>query len=76
MYAKIIIDIASEQVDRLFTYRIPASLKIEAGMRVEVPFGHQSKEGYVLEVCDHAAWDESKIRDITAVLEDYPVLLP
>ena len=39
MYAEIIIDIASEQIDRVFTYRVPEDMRLAPGMRVRVPFG-------------------------------------
>ena len=39
MYAEIIVDIASEQVDRVFTYRVPDGMELEPGFRVKVPFG-------------------------------------
>ena len=37
-------------VDRLFTYRVPESLRAEAvpGRRVRVPFGPRSATGYVV----------------------------
>ncbi len=76
MYAEIIVDIASEQVDRVFTYLVPDTLRVEPGMRVRVPFGPREKEGYVVRLKETADYDESKIKPILAALEDYPALLP
>lgn len=76
MYAQVIVDIAHENVDRVYSYRIPAGMEIERGMRVKVPFGRQVKEGYVLELSDNAGYDADRIRDVIAPLEDYPALLP
>ena len=76
MYAEIIVDIASEQVDRVFTYRVPDTLNVLPGMRVRVPFGPREKEGYVIRLKDTADYDESKIKPILATLENYPALLP
>ena len=76
MYAEIIVDIASEQVDRVFTYLVPDTLSIVPGMRVRVPFGPREKEGYVIRLKDTADYDESKIKPILATLENYPALLP
>ena len=45
MYAEIIVDIASEQVDRVFTYLVPDTLPLKPGMRVRVPFGPGKKRG-------------------------------
>ena len=76
MYAEIIVDIASEQVDRVFTYAVPDTLNILPGMRVRVPFGPREKEGYVIRLKERSDYDESKIKPILAALEDYPALLP
>ena len=77
-YAEVIVDIATEQVDRVFTYRIPEQLegRLGPGYRVRVPFGRREKEGYVLRIKDTADYDENRIRDVIAPLEDYPALLP
>ena len=76
MYAEIIVDIASEQVDRVFTYAVPDTLSVVPGMRVRVPFGPREKEGYVIRLKEQAGYDEKKIKPILAALEDYPALLP
>ncbi len=76
MYAEIIVDIASEEVDRVFTYRAPDTLNIQPGMRVRVPFGPREKEGFVIRLKETADYDESKIKPILAALENYPALLP
>ena len=76
MYAEIIVDIASEQVDRVFTYAVPDTLTIMPGMRVRIPFGPREKEGYVIRLKETADYDESKIKPILAALETYPALLP
>ncbi|MBR0228593.1 MAG: primosomal protein N' [Clostridia bacterium] len=76
MYAEIIVDIASEQVDRVFTYLVPDTLPLKPGMRVRVPFGPREKEGYVIRLKDTADYDEKKIKPVLAALEDYPALLP
>jgi len=76
VYAEIIVDIASEQVDRVFTYSIPDSMKLQPGMRVRVPFGPREKEGFVIRLKDQADYDENKIKPVLSTLEDYPALLP
>ena len=77
-YAEVIVDIATEQVDRVFTYRVPPALEGKAGVgyRVRIPFGPREKEGYILRMKDTADYEESKVKDIAALLEDYPALLP
>ena len=75
-FADIIVDISSEQVDRLFTYRIPEGMELCPGQRVTVPFGRQQREGFVIELKDECSLDEAHIRPVTRPLENYPVILP
>lgn len=67
-YAKVIIDISAEAIDRAFTYRIPEefSEKIRSGVRVKVPFGsgNRTRNGYVTEITESVDFDESKIKAI------------
>lgn len=76
MYAQVIVDIAHESVDRVFTYRVPEGMALQVGMRVCVPFGPRQKEGCVLGFSDQTDLEESKIKSVIAPLEDYPALLP
>ncbi|MBE5776904.1 MAG: primosomal protein N' [Clostridiales bacterium] len=78
MYAEVIVDIASEQVDRVFTYRVPDAFSsmLFQGSRVRVPFGFREKEGFIIRLKETADYDESRIKDIIAPLENYPALLP
>lgn len=76
MYAQIIIDIANSAIDRVFTYLIPASLNVEPGHHVLVPFGrgNSPKEGFVLSVSESTSVQDCK--SIFKTIEPYPVLLP
>ncbi|MBR4442119.1 MAG: primosomal protein N' [Clostridia bacterium] len=75
-YAEVIVDLSSEQVDRLFTYRVPEGMKLAPGQRVEVPFRTKSLEGFVIELRETTELDEKIIRPVLRVLEDYPAILP
>ncbi len=75
-YADVIVDIQSEQVDRVFTYAVPDGVSLEAGYRVLAPFGPRRVEGYVVSVSAHTDLPEEKIRSIIRALEDYPAILP
>ena len=75
-YAQVIIDIAHADVDRLFTYEAPEGMALKVGSRVSVPFGRQTKEGYILGFSGKSGLDPSRIRPILEPLEDYPALLP
>lgn len=75
-YAQVIVDIAHAEVDRLFTYLIPEGMQLKPGMRVQVPFGRQVKEGFVLGLTDHSDLPQEKLKAVIEPLEDYPVLMP
>ena len=73
MYAEILIEIKNKHVDKTFTYHIPDNLvdKIKVGMRVTVPFGKITLEGYVLNLLNSSSIET---KDIYNVLDTYPVL--
>ena len=75
-YAQVIVDVASANTDRVFTYRMPPGMALPPGTRVTVPFGRQTLEGVVLHLTDEPGIEESRIRDIIGALEDYPAVLP
>ena len=75
MYAQVIVDIVHEAVDRTFIYRIPENMTLEPGQRVEVPFGHQTKEGIVLALTSECTLEEGKVRSVSRKLEEYPAVL-
>jgi primosomal protein N' (replication factor Y) len=61
----------------VFTYDVPESLReiVQAGTRVLVPFRNKSLVGVVTELTEQAPAD-TKIRDITKVLDTRPALTP
>jgi primosomal protein N' (replication factor Y) (superfamily II helicase) len=71
--AKIAVSAAVFAIDKPYSYRIPASLAVRAGMRVTVPFGKGNKkcEGIVLMTQEG---DESRLKAVERALDDEPVL--
>ena len=61
---------------RNFSYRLPESMKgkVCIGARVKVPFGPQQLIGLVLNITDECDVPENKIKSITAILDDKPLL--
>lgn len=77
LYANIILDISHEKIDHPFSYRIPDFLQeqIQPGVGVLVPFGKGDKvrTGYVLEVTDQCAYEESRIKEIQGLSQTVAV---
>lgn len=78
MIAKVIVDVASKSVDYKFDYIIPEQLEsvIQPGVRVIVPFGPRTIQGYVMEVTAEpdAQLDVSKLKKIIEVKDIQPEL--
>jgi len=68
MYAKIIVDIIHEQLDKVFEYRIPEELEavVKVGMEVAIPFGNGNREitGYIVSISDTCEYDPEKLKEI------------
>lgn len=77
-YALIRVSVPHKNVDKIFHYIIPAHLqgKLTVGMRVYVPFGGGNKriEGYVLGFSDTTDIEESRLKAILDINEDYSIL--
>ena len=74
-YAQVIVDIASADTDRVFTYRLPDGMRICEGTRVLVPFGRQTLEGCVIALSGSAELPEDRIRDVIQALDGFPAIL-
>ena len=74
MYAKVIVDISNDAVDRLFDYVALDDTKV--GMRVRVPFAGRTVLGYVIGLSEHTDFDKNKIKPIIKNLESVPKLKP
>ncbi|HIU06642.1 MAG TPA: primosomal protein N', partial [Candidatus Onthoplasma faecigallinarum] len=74
MYARVIVDISNDAVDRIFDYK--ALEDTQVGMRVKVPFANRTVMGYVIELSDTTDVDIKKIKPIIKNLESVPKLKP
>ncbi|MBO4376359.1 MAG: primosomal protein N' [Lachnospiraceae bacterium] len=74
MYARVIIEISHESLDRTFEYRIPESLKgkIEVGNMVKIPFGKANRmiTGYVTDITKTSEYPDEKIKDLAGVVKN------
>ena len=71
LYANVIVNIAHENVDRPFQYRIPASLhgRLEPGMSVVIPFGKSNRQisGVIIEQTNQAEYPPDKLKEIIGI---------
>ena len=73
MIAKIAVSAATFAIDKPYSYRIPAGLEVQPGMRVQIPFGRGNRrtEGVVLSL---EQGEEDKLKSIDSVLDEAPLL--
>ena len=72
MIARVIVDISSSQVDRVFDYSaIDGAVR---GSRVLVPFGARNIEGYVIDLAESTDVPPDKLKSIYSLLDDRPIV--
>ena len=78
MIAKVIVDIPSKSVDFKFDYIVPQRLEdgIQIGVRVIVPFGPRTIQGYVMDIQNEPdqGVEISKLKEIKEVQDIQPEL--
>ncbi|MDD3397781.1 MAG: primosomal protein N' [Clostridia bacterium] len=76
MIAQVIVDVLNSNVDKVFDYKVPDDLSLEAGCRVVVPFGKRVVEGFVINIKDFSTVPNDKLKFITRKIEDSALILP
>jgi len=74
MYAEVLVQYGSKSLDKTFTYKVPNNLigKINKGMKVSIPFGNQSINGFVLNVKNTS--DLDNLKEIKNIINENFVL--
>ncbi|MBO7353285.1 MAG: primosomal protein N', partial [Lachnospiraceae bacterium] len=69
MYADVIVNISSENVDKPYQYLVPDTLadKVRPGCPVVIPFGSRTINGYVIDLSEKPQIDPSRIKPITGI---------
>ena len=75
MIAQVVIDISAGELDRTFDYKIPDGLNVRLGERVEVPFGKNKKEGFVVGFAETTDFPD-KLKEIITAPDGVPAILP
>ena len=75
MYADVLVELKAKRIDKTFTYLIPNYLidKVKVGIRVLIPFGKQTLEGFVLNIEENKDIDY-KLKEIIDIVDEDPVL--
>lgn len=73
MIVGVLVQLSSQNIDKVFDYLVPSNLEksIKVGIRVLVPFGRQTLEGFVLEIKDNSDRD---LKEIYSILDQDIVL--
>ena len=66
--AKVIVDLS---LDRVFDYEIPAELteRLRPGLRVRVPFGKSTRDGYVLRIAETSDYAQGHLKSLLGICE-------
>lgn len=75
MIIGVLVQLSNKNIDKIFDYKVKKELEkdIKIGIRVEVPFGHQKLEGFVLEIKDKSNTDRD-LREIISIIDSDIVL--
>ncbi|HZK34958.1 MAG TPA: hypothetical protein VFD33_06585, partial [Bacillota bacterium] len=75
-YAGIVIDRSSLALDRIYHYNIPSEMKgkIQLGLRVLVPFGYSTVQGYIYSLDKDIDIPLDKLKDIKKIMDSYPLI--
>ena len=75
MIAGVLVEISSKSVDKIFEYSIPSEFEgqIQIGIRVLVPFGKMTLEGFVLEI-KHEKETDKELKAILQVIDSDIIL--
>lgn len=75
-FANVIVNRSVDDLDRIFTYRVPMGMDIPLGSQVRVPFGRQHITGFVISFSDKCDLPADKVRDIEGITSENAVILP
>lgn len=75
MVANVLVELSNRNIDKTFTYNIPDELEslIKVGIRVLVPFGKQTLEGFVLSISTDKD-SEINLKNIIKLIDDEVIL--
>jgi len=74
MVIEVLVELSAFNIDKTFYYKVPENLidKIQIGVRVLVPFSHQTLEGFVMGFC--AEEIDNDVKEIIDVIDQEVIL--
>lgn len=75
MYAEVLIEYPTKKIDKYFTYKIPLIFRdiLKVGMKVKVPFGTKTINGFVMNVVNDYA-ETYELKEIVSIVDSELVL--
>ncbi len=75
MYVEVLLEIKAKNIDQTFTYQVPDNMQknISIGKRVNVPFGRQVLEGFILKIKDTCE-NDYRVLPINEIVDEEVVL--
>ena len=66
MYIGVLVELSNKNIDKVFTYSVPECFvnKIKLGIRVVVPFGRQTLEGFVVSIVKDVDYETKDIIEV------------
>lgn len=76
MVANVLVELSNRNIDRCFSYNVPLKFEddIKIGIRVQVPFGKQTLEGFVLGLENNSDVDIENLKDIISLVDNDVIL--
>ncbi len=76
VFASVVIDQDAKALDKVFDYVVPANLDVKTGMRVFVPFGGRTLQGFVVDLKNTSSVPANKLKSIYSCVENFSVIKP
>lgn len=74
MIVGVLVELSNKNIDRIFDYYVPRKMQqnIRIGIRVQVPFGYQKLEGFILEVKEES--NQENLKEIEKIIDQDIIL--
>ena len=73
MVVGVLVELSNKNIDRVFDYKVPNDLidKVKVGVRVSVPFGKMTIDGFILEIKEDS---DRELKEILLIKDEDIIL--